>query len=96
MKSGDWVSLQVTEIERFRPGLVGVLTLADPPKAGARRTLARLVTICDLLLDDSLPWLHPGAKRPPVPVRPSRHEALLDRRAGLALGWLATLRRSVL
>lgn len=28
MKSGDWVSLQVTEIERFRPGLVGVLTLA--------------------------------------------------------------------
>jgi ATP-binding cassette, subfamily C, bacterial len=28
LKSGDWVSLQVTEVERFRPGLVGVLTLA--------------------------------------------------------------------
>ena len=48
---------------------------------GFGRTLARLITICDLLLDDSLPWLHPGAKRAPVPVRPSRHEALLARYA---------------
>ena len=43
--------------------------------------LARAVTVCDLLLDDSLAWLHPGAKRAPVPIRPSRHEALLDRYA---------------
>lgn len=44
-------------------------------------TLARLLGICDLLLDDSVSWLWPGAKRAPEPERPSRQAGLLDRYA---------------
>ena len=64
-----------------RPVLTSELPAAhlDPDAMGVM--IARLVTVCDLLYDDSLVWLHPGAKRAPVPVRPSRHEALLDRYA---------------
>ncbi len=50
--------------------------------------LARLVTVCDLLLDESLKWLFPGAKVAPTPKRPSRHGALLARYAD-RLGELA-------
>lgn len=64
-----------------RPMLTAELPVEHLDEDGFGRTLARLITICDLLLDDSLPWLHPGAKRAPVPVRPSRHEALLARYA---------------
>jgi len=42
-------------------------------------TVARLLAICDLLLDESIGWLWPGKKVAPVPERPSRHAALLDR-----------------
>ncbi len=48
--------------------------------------LARLVTVCDLLLDESLKWLYPGAKVAPTPRRASRHEALLARYADRAGG----------
>jgi hypothetical protein len=65
-----------------RPVLTAELPVEHLDEDALGRTLARLITICDLLLDDSLPWLHPGAKRAPVPVRPSRHEALLARYAG--------------
>ena len=34
------------------------------------RTLARLLFVCDLLLDESLVWLHPGARKVP-PIAPS-------------------------
>lgn len=44
-------------------------------------TIARLLAICDLLLDESIRWLWPGAKRAPTPDRPSRQEALLKRYA---------------
>ena len=64
-----------------RPMLTAELPAEHLDRDVFGRTLARLLTICDLLLDDSLPWLHPGAKRAPVPVRPSRHEALLARYA---------------
>lgn len=64
-----------------RPVLTAELPVEHLDEDALGRTLARLVTICDLLLDDSLPWLFPGAKRAPVPVRPSRHEALLARYA---------------
>jgi len=73
--------------EDQRPMLTAELPIAHVDQGAAGLMLARLVTICDLLLDDSLAWLHPGAKRAPVPVRPSRHEALLDRYAA-ALGEL--------
>jgi hypothetical protein len=49
------------------------------------------VTVCDLLLDESLKWLYPGAKAAPAPTRPSRHEALLTRYAD-RLGELVTPR----
>jgi hypothetical protein len=44
-------------------------------------TIARLLAICDLLLDESVRWLWPGAKAPVEPTRPSRHAALLERYA---------------
>ena len=43
-------------------------------------TLARLLAICDLLLDESLQWLWPGGRRPPGDAeRRPRHVALLER-----------------
>ncbi len=43
-------------------------------------TLARLLAVCDLLLDESLHWLWPGGRRPAGdPDRVSRHAALLER-----------------
>jgi hypothetical protein len=44
-------------------------------------TIARLLAICDLLLDESVHWLWPGARQAPEPTRPSRQAALLDRYA---------------
>lgn len=70
-----------------RPILTAELAAAHLDREAMGLMLARLITVCDMLLDDSLRWLHPGAKRAPVPVRPSRHEALLDRYAE-ALGEL--------
>jgi hypothetical protein len=43
--------------------------------------LARVVAVCDLLIDESVPWLWPSARHPPEPARPSRHTHLLDRYA---------------
>ena len=41
--------------------------------------LARLLAICDLLLDDSASWLWVGGRRPSVEGRESRGAGLLDR-----------------
>ena len=65
-----------------RPVLTSELAAAELDHEALGLMLARLLGVCDLLLDDSLVWLHPGAKRAPVPVRPPRNEALLDRYAG--------------
>ena len=43
--------------------------------------LARLLGVCDLLLDESVHWLWPGAKDAPEPVGAGRNERLLDRYA---------------
>ncbi len=64
-----------------RPVLTAELPVATLDRDALGVALARLVTVCDLLLDDSLKWLHPGAKAAPTPKRPSRHEALLSRYA---------------
>ena len=64
-----------------RPILTAELAAGHLDRDALGLTLARLVTVCDLLLEDSLAWLHPGAKRAPVPVRPPRNEALLERHA---------------
>jgi Putative bacterial sensory transduction regulator len=43
--------------------------------------LARLVAVCDLLLAESVHWLWPGAKAPPIAAGQGRNPALLDRYA---------------
>ena len=50
MKSGDWSGLQVTEIERFRPGLVGVLTLATSSLQALFSSVAALLVSLKLTL----------------------------------------------
>ena len=71
-----------------RPMLSAELPVGTLDRDALGMALVRLLTVCDLLLDDSLKWLHPGAKVAPVPARPSRHEALLARYAD-RLGELA-------
>ena len=67
--------------EDGRPMLTAELAVATLDRDTLGVALARLVTVCDLLLDDSIKWLFPGAKSAPVPKRPSRHEGLLARYA---------------
>lgn len=43
--------------------------------------IARLLAVCDLLLDESVRWLWPGARKPPPMGRTSRQAALFDRYA---------------
>jgi hypothetical protein len=65
-----------------RPVLSSEVPAADVSLESLGLTVARLVFVCDLLLDDSARWLWPGAKEPPAPPSgSSRHEALLDRYA---------------
>jgi len=64
-----------------RPVLTAELPVATLDRDALGVALARLVTVCDLLLDESLKWLFPGAKVAPVPKRPGRHVALLARYA---------------
>lgn len=64
-----------------RPVLTAELPVREVDGDALGLALARLVTVCDLLLDDSLKWLYPGARRAPEPKRPGRHEALLARYA---------------
>ena len=57
-----------------RPMLTAELAVAHLDRDALGRTLARLLTVCDLLLDDSLVWLHPGREagtgaHPTVPQR---------------------------
>lgn len=44
-------------------------------------TLCRLLAVCDLTLDRSLAWLHPGSKSAPAMGRPSRQAGLFERYA---------------
>jgi hypothetical protein len=71
-----------------RPILTGELPLSGLDRDRLGLMLARLVAVCDLLVGESVAWLWPGSKRPPVPVRAGRHDALLDRYAN-DLGELA-------
>lgn len=64
--------------EDLRPILTSEVPIDRLDAESLGLTLARLLAICDLLLDDSVRWLWPGAKRAPMPERPSRQAALLD------------------
>ncbi len=67
--------------EDERPVLMTEVPIALLDRDTVGSTVARLLSLCDVLLDESVAWLWPGARKPPVPVRPSRNEALLDRYA---------------
>jgi hypothetical protein len=64
-----------------RPVLTSEIAVGGLDREALGLAIARLLAVCDLLVDESLSWLWPGAKRAPVPLRPSRNEALLDRYA---------------
>lgn len=71
-----------------RPVLSMEIPVAVLDRDALGLALARLLTVCDLCFADSLVWIAPQAKKVPVPERPSRHLALLERYAA-ALGELA-------
>ena len=62
-----------------RPVLTSELSLADLDRDRLGLAIARLLAICDLLLDDSVHWIQLGAKRAPEADRPSRQESLFRR-----------------
>ncbi len=68
-----------------RPVLSSEVPAAEVGLDSLGLTVARLVTVCDLLLDDSVRWLWPGAKAPrePPPDEPGSMApaAVLDRYA---------------
>ncbi len=65
-----------------RPVLSSEVPAAEVGLDSLGLTVARLVTVCDLLLDDSVRWLWPGAKEPPEPAEGTpRNQKLLDRYA---------------
>ena len=64
-----------------RPVLTSEVAAADLSLDALGLTVARLVGVCDLLLDESVRWLWPGTKGPPDPQGASRNGALLERYA---------------
>lgn len=64
-----------------RPVLSAELPAATVGEETAGLMLARLIGVCDLLLDESVHWLWPGAKAAPSADGPGRNDVLLDRYA---------------
>ena len=64
-----------------RPVLSTELPVATLDRDALGAALARLLAVCDLCFADSFVWIAPQAKKVPVPSRPSRHLALLERYA---------------
>jgi hypothetical protein len=71
-----FVKFAVSEDER--PVLSAEVPIGAVDRNGVGLMLARLVAVCDLLLDDSVHWLWPSAKRAPVVEGPGRNVGLLD------------------
>lgn len=67
--------------EDERPVLSAELPATDVGFEALGLLLARLVGVCDLLLDESVRWLWPGAKAPPAVEGAGANAALLDRYA---------------
>jgi hypothetical protein len=67
--------------EDERPVLSAEVPAADVDRHAAGLMLARLVGVCDLLLDESVRWLWPGAKGAPAVEGPGAHALLLERYA---------------
>jgi hypothetical protein len=67
--------------EDERPVLSAEIPVAYLDCDAVGLTIARLLAVCDLLVDDSVAWLWPGRRSAPDPIRPSRTVHLLDRYA---------------
>jgi len=68
--------------EDERPVLIAELPRGDVDADRLGLGLARLLAVCDRLLDESAGWLWLGGRRPAdYGQRPSRHAALLERYA---------------
>lgn len=67
--------------EDERPVLMTEIPVDGLDRDVVGSAIARLLALCDLLLDQSVRWLWPGADHPPAPDRPSRQGALMDRYA---------------
>lgn len=74
--------------EDDRPILAAELPLETLDRDRLGEALARLLAVCDLLVDETEGWIWPGGQRPPPPARPSAGTALIDRYAP-GLGELA-------
>jgi hypothetical protein len=72
-----------------RPILTGELPVDQLGRDSLGLTLARLIAVCDLLVDESIAWLWPRAKTVPEPDGEPRNGGLLDRYAA-QLGELGT------
>lgn len=64
-----------------RPVLAADLPVESLDRDPLGLAIARLLAVCDLLLDESAHWIWAAGRRPPPPDRPSRGEALLHRYA---------------
>ena len=65
--------------EDDRPVLTAEVTTGLLERDTLGLTLCRLLAVCDLTHERSLPWLYPGARSVPAMGRPSRQAALFER-----------------
>jgi hypothetical protein len=72
-----------------RPILTSELPIGQLGRDALGLALARLITVCDLLVEESIAWLWPRAKTVPVPEGEARNGGLLTRYAA-QLGELGT------
>ena len=64
-----------------RPVLVSELPASVLGRDTLGLAIGRMLAVCDLLLDDSLRWLHPGARQAPPLTHAGRNDSLLERYA---------------
>lgn len=74
--------------EDERPILAAELPLETLDRDRLGEALARLLAVCDLLVDETEAWIWPGGRRPPGPGAATPGAALIDRYAA-RLGELA-------
>jgi hypothetical protein len=67
--------------EDERPVLSAEVPVGSVDQHAVGLMLARLVAVCDLLLEESIHWLWPGAKTAPAVDGPGRNTQLLERYA---------------
>jgi hypothetical protein len=77
----DWPFVKFALSADERPVLVSELSPTGLGRDALGLALARLLAVCDVLLDESAHWLWPHGRSPEPQGRVSRHAHLLDRYA---------------